>query len=97
MKKEEFTGACQVLNLDMALLAGEQKEASDRIKDHYSKALDEQNRVMLSFEQGGLMLRGTQPEMAEKVFDFVNDMRQEGKGANSHSLVFKLGTGYGEK
>ncbi|WP_419835710.1 hypothetical protein [Endozoicomonas atrinae] len=96
MKKGELKAACQVLNLDMALLAGEQREANDRIKDHYSKPLDERNRVMLSFEQRGLMLRGTQPEMAEKVFDFVKNMRLKRKGFNSLNLVFKLGTGYGK-
>ena len=96
MKKGELKVACQVLNLDMALLAGEQREANDRIKDHYSKPLDERNRVMLSFEQRGLMLRGTQPEMAEKVFDFVKNMRLTRKGFNSLNLVFKLGTGYGK-
>ena len=96
MKKGELKAACQVLNLDMALLAGEQIEANDRIKDHYSKPLDERNRVMLSFEQRGLMLRGTQPEMAEKVFDFVKNMRLKRKGFNSLNLVFKLGTGYGK-
>ncbi|WP_139117297.1 hypothetical protein [Endozoicomonas atrinae] len=96
MKKGELKAACQVLNLDMALLAGEQREANDRIKDHYSKPLDERNRVMLSFEQRGLMLRGTQPEIAEKVFDFVKNMRLKRKGFNSLNLVFKLGTGYGK-
>ena len=51
---EEYTGACQQWNLDMALLAGSQIEANNRIQHYYSEGLNEQNRVMMSLEQGRL-------------------------------------------
>ncbi|WP_257295793.1 hypothetical protein, partial [Endozoicomonas sp. YOMI1] len=95
MPDDEFKGACQGLNLDMALLAGAQKEATERIESHYRRGLDEQSRVMISFEQGGLVLRGDQPKMAEKVFNFVQEMGSD-RASKGNTLVFQLGTGYGK-
>ncbi|MGI2029264.1 hypothetical protein [Endozoicomonas acroporae] len=95
MPDDEFKGACQALNLDMALLAGAQKEASERIESHYRRGLDEQSRAMISFEQGGLVLRGDQPKMAEKAFKFVQKMGK-GRTSKGNTLVFQLGTGYGK-
>ncbi len=91
MSEDQYIEACQELNLDTALLAVEQKEANQRIAHYYSNGLNERNRVMLAFEQGGLMLRGNQPEMAGKVFDVVENM-----GENRQNLIFQLGTGYGK-
>ncbi|WP_419535334.1 hypothetical protein [Endozoicomonas sp.] len=91
MSEDQYIAACQELNLDTALLAVEQKEANQRIAHYYSNGLNERNRVMLAFEQGGLMLRGNQPEMAGKVFDVVENM-----GENRQNLIFQLGTGYGK-
>ncbi|WP_163387976.1 hypothetical protein [Endozoicomonas acroporae] len=95
MPDDEFKGACQALNLNMALLAGAQKEASERIESHYRRGLDEQSRAMISFEQGGLVLRGDQPKMAEKAFKFVQKMGK-GRTSKGNTLVFQLGTGYGK-
>ncbi|MBO9482954.1 hypothetical protein [Salinisphaera sp. G21_0] len=95
MPDDEFKGACQALNLDMALLAGAQKEATERIESHYRRGLDEQSRAMISFEQGGLVLRGDQPKMAEKAFKFVQKMGK-GRTSKGNTLVFQLGTGYGK-
>ncbi|WP_422489118.1 hypothetical protein [Endozoicomonas sp. ALE010] len=95
MPDDEFKGTCQALNLDMALLAGAQKEASERIESHYRRGLDEQSRAMISFEQGGLVLRGDQPKMAEKAFKFVQKM-EKGRTSKGNTLVFQLGTGYGK-
>ncbi|WBA80341.1 hypothetical protein [Endozoicomonas sp. GU-1] len=95
MPDDEFKGACQALNLDMALLAGAQKEASERIESHYRRGLDEQSRAMIAFEQGGLVLRGDQPKMAEKAFKFVQKM-EKGRASKGNTLVFQLGTGYGK-
>ena len=95
MPDDEFKGTCQALNLDMALLAGTQKEATERIESHYRRGLDEQSRAMISFEQGGLVLRGDQPKMAEKVFNFVQEMETD-RNSKGKTLVFQLGTGYGK-
>ena len=95
MPDDEFKGTCQALNLDMALLAGAQKEATERIESHYRRGLDEKGRVTIAFEQGGLVLRGDQPKMAEKVFDFVQKMGSD-RTSKGNTLVLQLGTGYGK-
>ncbi|WP_257286438.1 hypothetical protein [Endozoicomonas sp. SESOKO1] len=95
MPDDEFKGTCQALNLDMALLAGAQKEATERIESHYRRGLDEQSRIMIAFEQGGLVLRGDQPKMAEKVFNFVQEMGRD-RESKGKTLVLQLGTGYGK-
>ncbi len=96
MDDDEFTTASQQWNLDMALLASSQIEANARIQHYYSEGLTEQNRVMMTLEQGGLMLRGNQPDMAKEVFDLIEKIHQGGDSAEGQSLIFQLGTGYGK-